>query len=245
MSKPDGSETKQLTKFDGNDTAPMWSADGKRLFYVTEQGSPAKCANIVVQEMNGLTAAGTPQVVTKHTEDSVRRARVSRNGEWIVYECGANLWMVGTAGGTPRKLAIEVHADDKSNTERTETYTRNASEYALSPEERHAVVVCHGQLFLTKLPDGGKAARLTDHAGADSQPNWSPDSTKIAFVSDRSGNDEIYLLEQDDTEFPSLTRARTFKTTQLTNTKEGESGPVCSTRRGTRSPSSVPGSSGR
>ena len=66
-----------------------------------------------------------------------------------------------------RKLAIEVHADDKSNTERTETYTRNASEYALSPEERHAVVVCHGQLFLTKLPDGGKATRLTDHTGLD------------------------------------------------------------------------------
>jgi len=40
LSKPDGAETKLLTTFDGNDTAPMWSADGKRLFYVTENGSP-------------------------------------------------------------------------------------------------------------------------------------------------------------------------------------------------------------
>jgi len=229
LSKPDGTETKLLTTFDGNDTAPMWSADGKRLFYVTENGSPAKSANIVVQEVSGLAAVGSPHPVTKHTEDSVRRARISRNGEWVVYECGADLWVVGTApGSAPRKLAIEVHADDKSNTERTVTYTRDATEYALSPEERHAVVVCHGQLFLTKIPDGGKATRMTDHGGADSQPAWSPDSTKIVFISDRTGQDEIYLLEQDDAEHPSLTRAHTFKTTRLTDTKEGEQAPTFS-----------------
>lgn len=229
VSKPDGSETKRLTTFDGNDTAPMWSADGKKLYYVTEQGSPAKCPNVVVQEMNGLTPVGSPKVLTKHTEDAVRRARISRNGEWVVYECGPDLWVLNTATGSPpRKLAIEVHADDKSNTERTETYTRNATAYALSPEERHAVLVCHGQLFMTKVPDGGKSTRMTAHAGADSQPAWSPDSTKVVFVSDRTGTDEIYLIEQDDPDHPSLTRAHTFKTTQLTHSKEGEQFPLFS-----------------
>lgn len=229
VSKPDGSETKQLTTFDGNDTSPMWSADGKRLFYVTESGSPAKCANIVAQEVNGLAPVGSPRPVTRHADDSVRRARVSRNGEWIVYECGADLWVVGTAAdSSPRKLAIEVHADDKSNTERTETYTRSATDYAVSPEERHAVIVCHGQLFMTRVPDGGKSTRLTEHAGADSQPNWSPDSTKIVFVSDRTGTDELFLLEQDDPDHPSLTKAHKFKTTQLTTSKEGEQFPLFS-----------------
>ncbi len=229
LSKPDGSETTKLTSFDGNDTAPMWSADGKKLFSVTENGSPAKCANIVAQDLNGLAAAGEAKPLTKHTDESVRRARMSRNGEWIVYECGPDLWVVGTAAGsTPRKLAIEVHADDKSNTERTVTYTRDATDYAISSEERHAVLVIHGQLFLVKLPDGGKGTRLTDHAGADSQPNWSPDSTKIVFVSDRTGTDELFLLEQDDPDNPSLTKATKHKTTQLTTTKEGESFPLFS-----------------
>lgn len=227
--KADGSQTARLTTFDGNDTAPMWTPDGKRLFYVTEGGSPAKSANIVVQEMNGLAPAGSPKVVTRHADDSVRRARMSRNGEWIVYECGADLWVVGTGpDAAPRKLAIEVHADDKSNTERSVTYTRDATYYALSPEERHAVLVCHGQLFLVKVPDGGKGTRLTEHGGADSQPAWSPDSTKIVFVSDRTGTDELFLLEQDDPDHPSLTKAHKFKTTQLTTSKEGELFPLFS-----------------
>jgi tricorn protease len=65
--------------------------------------------------------------LTHHEEDTVRRARISRNGQWIVYECGVDLWIVGTRpGSTPRKLAIEVHADDKSNTERHVKFTKAA-----------------------------------------------------------------------------------------------------------------------
>jgi glycerate kinase len=44
--------------------------------------------------------------VTCHTEDGVRKARVSGNGEWIVYECGHDLCIVSSKGGSPRKLAI-------------------------------------------------------------------------------------------------------------------------------------------
>ena len=48
---------------------------------------------------------------------------MSGNGEWVVYECGADLWVVSTKGDTsPRKLAIEVNADDKSNSERAVTF---------------------------------------------------------------------------------------------------------------------------
>ena len=71
--------------------------------------------------------------ITDHEEDTVRRARMSANGEWIVYECGADLWVVNTKSASKRKLAIEVHADDKSNTEKAVTFTRDATEFELMP----------------------------------------------------------------------------------------------------------------
>jgi tricorn protease len=225
ISNRDGTSPIRVTTFNGQDSYPSFSPDGQKLFYVTEEGSKLGCANVVCQPIRGDGAPTNPaKRLTTHDEDTVRRARVSANGEWIVYECGADLWVVSTRGDiSPRKLAIEVNADDKSNTERTITFTQSATEYALSPSEEHAVLVIHGQLFLTKIPSGGKATRLTEHAFADSHPAWAPDGKKILFASDRNGTTDLYLLEQDDAEHPDITKAHKFKTTRLTNTTSEES----------------------
>lgn len=222
----DGSRPLRLTAFDGQDSYPTFGPDGRKLYYVTEEGSKPGCANVVCLPLaSDGSPTGPAKRVTAHDDDTVRRARVSANGEWVVYECGADLWVTGTkSGGPARKLAIEVNADDKSNTERTISFTRDATEYALSPSEEHAVLVIHGQLFLTRLPFGGKSTRLTEHAFADSNPSWSPDGKKILFASDRSGTTDLYLLESDDPDHPELTKAHKFKTTRLTNDKFDEIG---------------------
>src|SRR5205807_442715 len=143
--------------------------------------------------------------------------------QWIVYECGPDLWVVPSRGGSPRKLAIEVHADDKVNTERTFTFTQGASEFALSADERHVAFVVHGEIFLMPIA-GGKATRLTDSPANDHGVTWSPDSKKIIFASDRNGYEDLYLLEPDDPERPELVKAHKFKIKQLTGTPEAEAG---------------------
>lgn len=226
----DGTAPKRVTTFDGQDSYPMFAPTGRTLYYVTENGSRPGCANLVSQELApDLAPAGPIKRLTAHEDDTVRRARISANGAWIVYELGADLWVTGTqSAAPPRKLAIEVNADDKSNTERAVTFTRDATEYALAPDEQHAVLVIHGQLFLTKVPGGGKATRLTEHAFADSNPSWSPDGKKVLFASDRGGTADLYLLEADDPEHPELTKAHKFKTTRLTASPSEEAGATFS-----------------
>ncbi len=227
LAHADGTSAKQLTTFEGQDSSPMWAPDGQKLYYVTEMGSKPGCANIVAQNLApGFTAYGSITRVTTHEEDMVRRARISANGEWIVYECGADLWVVGTkSSAPPRKLAIEVNADDKSNTERSVTFTKEATEFAINADEDAAVVTVQGELFLVKLPDGGKATRLTDSPAFDHAASFSPDGKSIIFLSDRSGREEIHLLEPDDVEHSELTKAHKFKVKRLTNASEGELDP--------------------
>ena len=213
----DGSNNRRLTDFEAQDNSPMWSADGQTVFFVSEQfGSPA---NIVRQAGVG----SKPVQVTFHKDDAVRRARISANGEWFAYECGADLWVASTKGGTPRKLAIEVHADDKSNPERKATYTSGATEYSLSADEKHIVFAVHGELFLIPLA-GGKATRLTDHPAYDHAAVWAPDGKSILFISDRSGHEDVYELTPDDPEHPELTKAHKFKVKQLTKSDDAEAG---------------------
>ncbi|HEV3117408.1 MAG TPA: S41 family peptidase [Gemmataceae bacterium] len=216
----DGSGSFRVTNFNGQDQSPMWCPDCKALYYVSEVfGTPA---NIVRAPVKADPKA-KPEQVTFHKDDGVRRARISANGEWIVYECGPDLWVVSTRDGTPRKLAIEVHADDKVNTERTITFTQGASEFALSADERNVAFVVHGEIFMMPIA-GGKATRLTDSPANDHGIAWAPDSKKIIFASDRNGYEDLYLLEPDDPEHSELTKAHHFKIKQLTHTPEAEVG---------------------
>ena len=48
-------------------------------------------------------------------------------------------------------------------------------------------------------PDGSGQTRLTTSLAYDDQPKWSPDSSKIVFMSGRDGNFEIYTMNPDGT----------------------------------------------
>jgi tricorn protease len=219
----DGTNNRRLTNFNGQDASPMWSADGRTVYYVSEYfGTPA---NIVKKPADAAPAVA-PVRVTHHGEDGVRRARISRNGEWIVYECGPDLWVVSTRdGATPRKLAIEVYADDKANTERVETFTGGATEFAVSPDEKHVAFAVHGNLFMQPVAlQAGKAVRLTETSANDHGIAWAPDGSKILFLSDRDGKEDVYLLEANDPEHPKFVEAHQFKVTRLTDTPDAEMG---------------------
>jgi tricorn protease len=220
----DGTNHRRLTSFAGEDFSPMWSADGQMVYYVSEVFSTSNpaVANIVKQDVTGRTP---PQLVTHHIEDTVRKARISANGEWIVYECGADLWIVSTKEPqSPRKLAIEVHADDKTNTEKTLTLTKGMLEYALSPDEKYVAFTVHGELFLMPTQPNAKVTRLTKSPSFDHAMAWSPDMQKLVFASDRNGHEDLYLLEANDPEHKKFVEAHVFKVTQLTNTADAEIG---------------------
>jgi Tol biopolymer transport system component len=53
--------------------------------------------------------------------------------------------------------------------------------------------------------DGSGVTRLTDDPDSDKSPSWSPDGARIAFVSDRDGNWEIYVMNADGSGQTNLT----------------------------------------
>jgi Tol biopolymer transport system component len=78
------------------------------------------------------------------------------------------------------------------------------SEPAISPDHREIAFVSGGDIW-TVAAAGGEARLLVSHAAYDSRPLYSPDGTRLAFMSTRTGNGDIYVLSLANGQLKRLT----------------------------------------
>ena len=67
------------------------------------------------------------------------------------------------------------------------------AEPAIAPGRAEIAVVSGGDIW-TVAAAGGEARLLVSHEANESRPMYSPDGTRLAFVSDRTGAGDIYVL---------------------------------------------------
>jgi Tol biopolymer transport system component len=77
-------------------------------------------------------------------------------------------------------------------------------EPAISPDHSENAVVSGGDIW-TVPAAGGEARLLVSHAAYDSRPLYSPDGTRLAFMSTRTGNGDIYVLTLANGQLKRLT----------------------------------------
>jgi tricorn protease len=78
------------------------------------------------------------------------------------------------------------------------------AEPSLSPDHREIAFVSGGDIWTVPYA-GGDARLLVSHPATESRPLWSPDGTKLAFVSTRSGNGDVYVLTLASGELKRIT----------------------------------------
>ncbi len=146
----------------------MWSADGKSLYYVSEiHGTPANIVRLPLDSISSPPAAGKPvvkpQQITFHKDDGVRRARISGNGRLDRLRVRRrSVGRLHARRRQPRKLAIEVNADDKANPEQLKIFTNGATEFSLSADEKFMAFAVHGELFRMSVGPEAKVVQMTD-----------------------------------------------------------------------------------
>ena len=115
----------------------------------------------------------------------------------IVYELNGELHVFHVQDGRDQALAITVPSDGGASRPSRIAVERNIEGFALSPKGERALFVARGEVFTAPI-EKGPVRNLTNSSGAhDRQARWSPDGKKVAFISDMSGEDQVYLVPQD------------------------------------------------
>ncbi|MBO0719342.1 MAG: PD40 domain-containing protein, partial [Blastocatellia bacterium] len=179
-----------LTDFNGIDSWPMWSRDG-HVYFVSDRDG------------NGLTniwrvseKGGKAERVTSFTAGDVRWPAMSSDGKVIVFEHDFEVWKLDLASRKTSPIKLEIAAETQENQVEVRDFNSQLDDYDLAPSGRRIVLSVHGELF-TAPTEEGDLRQITDSPWRDVDPKYSPDGKWIAFISDRSGREEIYAISSD------------------------------------------------
>jgi TolB protein len=224
----EGGEATQVTADDAYDRHPVWSPNGKHVFFSSlREGNPALWSlRFSDRSLHRLTA-GT----SKENEPSF-----SRSGRWMAYSTiddNSDISVLDLVTGLRSEISgatdefdPEIAPDgtavafvsnrrggydlwlqplrDGSATgppRRLTDHRGSVAVPAFSPDGRWLAYqqILDGQLDVWIAPTaGGVPQRFTEHPASDINPVFSPDGSTLAFVSDRSGVENVWLAPVAD-----------------------------------------------
>ncbi|TNF77125.1 MAG: peptidase S41, partial [Acidobacteria bacterium] len=185
-------DLEQVTDHVRSDRDPMWIR-GKIFFSSDRDGT-----------LNLYSYDTRTKVLEQLTTSDVWDVRwPSDDGDHqIVYELNGELQIYDIGQGASKPLSIEVPDDGLAKRPKRLEVADYIEDFALSPKGERALFIARGDVFSAPI-EKGRTRNLTQTSGAhDKWARWSPDGKQIAFISDMTGEEEIYLVSQDGTGEP-------------------------------------------
>ena len=137
-----------------------------------------------------------------HTKQWDVRWPSSDHRDTIIFEMDGELQTLDTRSAKTTPISITVPDDGLARRPSRISAANNIESYDLSPKGERALFAARGDIFSAPI-EKGPTRNLTHSSGAhDKWPSWSPDGSQIAFISDLTGEEELYLVPQDGSKPP-------------------------------------------
>jgi serine/threonine protein kinase len=192
----------RITSEDSTDWNPVWSPDGKYIYYASDRGGSMNLWRLAVDEKTGAVL-GAPEAVPTPSRYPLN-VSFSRDGKSLVYvryESMANLQSIAFDASAGKVTGEPIWV--------TRGFT-GISHPQLSPDGEHYVArwprLTQEDIAIFNK-DGSNWRALTDDKFQDRRPHWFPDGRRVAFSSDRSGVNQVWSINADGTGLQQLTFA--------------------------------------
>ncbi|MFA5849223.1 MAG: PDZ domain-containing protein [Bacteroidales bacterium] len=195
----DTKKSEKITDNVNQDIIPMWSKDGKTIYYASDRDS---YMNLYAYDINTKKT----EQLTKYREYDVKFPSIGENT--IVYENGGYIYKYDTKTTKSEKLVVQINNDQTNSRPEWKDLSKSVRTMSISPNGERLLASARGDIF--SIPaKSGITYNLTNSCNAnDKSADWAPDGSGFAYITDKDGEFNIYFRDN-----------RTGKEKKLTNIK--------------------------
>ena len=173
----------QLSKFEGENREPVFSADASAVFYLNEKSGTQ---NLYKMSLSG----GNEEQLTKFEGFPVRHLTISDDNQ-LSFSWKGDIYTL-KPGATPQKLEVKVMSD--AGFEAVKNMDINSvTEFAVSPNNKEIAFVNRGEVFVTGVDDS-RTKRVTNTPEQERMISWSKDGKTLLFSGERDGSWNVYKV---------------------------------------------------
>ena len=171
----------------GKDAWPMWSADGRSVYYMSDRSGDE---NLWVKPVGGQ-----PRRLTQFTDGRVLWPQAALDGSSIVFERAYGIWRYDVTKNVAAPVAITLRGTITDVAAERQTLTQGFGGLALAPDTRKVAFVARGDVFVSASRDAGDAVRITTTPEIEADPAWLPDSRRVVYASNRDNGWHIFVYD--------------------------------------------------
>jgi len=185
----DTKKTVNITNNDNQNIFPMWAGD--KIYFLSDRD---RTMNMFVYDLNSKETTK----LTDYTKYDIKFPSLGDHS--IIYENGGYLYNYELSTGEITKIPVTMENDLITGRNSLKDASKFINSWAISPDGKRVVFGARGDVF-TVPAKSGITRNLTQSSGAhDRNVEWSPDGKYISYISDRTGEDEIYIQNQNGLE---------------------------------------------
>jgi eukaryotic-like serine/threonine-protein kinase len=196
-----GGEPVFITHDAAVDWNPVWSPDGKYIYFASDRGGSMNLWRVPVDEKSGKTLS-EPQPLTTPSRWSGELS-MTKDGKHVVFatlDRRSNIEKIGFDDVAGNTVGTPVGVTSG---------TLEFADYEPSPDGNSIVLRSYGlreDLYVSNA-DGTGLRKIMDDPHKNRGPSWSPDGNRIAFYSDRSGRYEFWFINPDGSGLQQVTKS--------------------------------------
>lgn len=181
-----------ITSFKGEDRQPVFSADEKSMYYLSEENGTF---NI---HKKAIAAGGKSEQITNFKLHPVRFLSIGNGILSFGYD--GELYTM-KEGEQPKKVSVSIRTQNISNADKFISINGGVNEMAISPNGKEIAFIARGEVFVTSIEESF-TKRLTNTPERERFVAWGPEGKSIVYSSERNGKWGIYKTEKTRKEEP-------------------------------------------